>query len=167
MRSSLILTVSGEDRTGLVEALAEAVVENGGNWEESRLSRLAGHFAGVVRITVDAEREQALTQAACAVEGLSVRCQKTRDTQIDGQTYGLELVGADHEGIVSRVSQALAEAGVSIDELWTEREEAPHAGGMLFRARATLRAKSDRVMQVVKARLEKIAHEVLVEISMD
>ena len=39
MRDSLVLTVVGPDRTGLVEALAHQISEAGGNWEASHMAR--------------------------------------------------------------------------------------------------------------------------------
>lgn len=47
---SLILTVVGPDRPGLVRALAEAVAARSGSWLESRMARLAGQFAGIVLV---------------------------------------------------------------------------------------------------------------------
>ena len=167
MRSSLILTLSGADRPGLVEALAEVVRAQGGNWEESRMSRLAGQFAGVVHVTVPSEKLDALAAAVRNVEGLTVSLHHGEAAPVSGESYELELIGADSEGIVSRISAALATVGVSIEELWTGREEAPHAGGMIFRARATLRAPSSEVMDSVRDKIEKIAAEVMVEIWID
>src|ERR1700761_4717834 len=48
--ASLILTVVGPDRPGLVRALSEAVAARGGSWLESRMARLAGQFAGIVLV---------------------------------------------------------------------------------------------------------------------
>ena len=42
MRASLVLTIIGPDRTGLVEAVAAAVADHGANWLESSMARLAG-----------------------------------------------------------------------------------------------------------------------------
>ncbi|MEO0415151.1 MAG: ACT domain-containing protein, partial [Verrucomicrobiota bacterium] len=47
---SFFVHVVGTDRPGLVEELSRAVAAAGGNWEESRLARLHGQFAGVVRV---------------------------------------------------------------------------------------------------------------------
>ena len=46
--ATLVLTVIGDDRAGLVNALAEAVTAHGGNWERSQLAELAGKFAGKI-----------------------------------------------------------------------------------------------------------------------
>jgi glycine cleavage system regulatory protein len=56
MRDSLVLTVIGPDRTGLVEALAERISAAGGNWEASRMAQLSGQFAGILLVTVDRAR---------------------------------------------------------------------------------------------------------------
>ena len=44
--SPLVITIIGIDRPGLVESVAVAVADHGGSWVESRMSRLAGQFAG-------------------------------------------------------------------------------------------------------------------------
>ena len=54
MKTSLILTLIGPDRPGLVSAVSACAGAHGANWMESRLARLAGQFAGVVRLEVDA-----------------------------------------------------------------------------------------------------------------
>ncbi|HPG28427.1 MAG TPA: ACT domain-containing protein, partial [Myxococcota bacterium] len=50
MARALVLTVIGEDRPGLVEDLSGLIASHDGSWDESRMARLAGHFAGVVQI---------------------------------------------------------------------------------------------------------------------
>ena len=49
---SLILTVIGDDRPGLVERLSSVVSQHQGNWLESSMSHLSGKFAGIVRMHV-------------------------------------------------------------------------------------------------------------------
>ena len=60
LRTSLVLTVIGADRPGIVEQLSDSVLAAGANWEESRMARLAGKFAGVLRVSVDAARADRL-----------------------------------------------------------------------------------------------------------
>jgi glycine cleavage system regulatory protein len=74
MARTLVLTVIGPDRPGLVEGLAERIAAHGGSWDESRMARLAGHFAGVVQIHLPAERAEGLIAALpeLASRGLSV-----------------------------------------------------------------------------------------------
>ena len=65
MRRSLVLTLLGPDRPGLVEAMAALIARHGGNWLESRMASLAGEFAGILRVEVD-EDSAAELGARCA-----------------------------------------------------------------------------------------------------
>ena len=49
MKASLVITLIGADRPGLVNALAARAAAAGANWLESSMAQLAGKFAGVVR----------------------------------------------------------------------------------------------------------------------
>ena len=53
---SLILTVIGDDRPGLVERLASAISRHDGNWLESSMSHLSGKVAGIVSIELPRRR---------------------------------------------------------------------------------------------------------------
>ena len=50
MNSVLVLTISGQDRAGLVEKLADVIAEHGGNWEHCRMAHLAGRFVGLLEV---------------------------------------------------------------------------------------------------------------------
>jgi glycine cleavage system regulatory protein len=76
----------------------------------------------------------------------------------------LELLGADHPGIVAEVSASLAARGVSIEELTTDVREAPMAGGTLFEARAVLAAPPTTSIEALGSMLEGLADELMVEI---
>ena len=74
MQGSLVMTVIGRDRPGLVDSLAGIVAEQGGNWLESRMSHLGGHFAGILRVQIPTDKETALLRSLKALEreGLTV-----------------------------------------------------------------------------------------------
>ncbi|MDX1268660.1 MAG: ACT domain-containing protein, partial [Oceanisphaera sp.] len=56
----IILSIMASDRPGIVEQVASAVADAGGNWQESRLSTMAGRFAGIVRVNLDAGQLETL-----------------------------------------------------------------------------------------------------------
>ena len=55
VNSTLVMTVIGPDRSGLVETLAAPVNRCGGNWLDSRMAHLAGEFAGILRVEVPSD----------------------------------------------------------------------------------------------------------------
>ncbi len=168
--ATLVLTAIGDDRTGLVTAMSDVIAAHGGNWERSRMAELAGKFAGIVLVTVPDDRTDALVGALGGLRDqglLDVRAETAPGAPPpEAPPIALELVGTDRPGIVREISRALADRGVSIDELQTSTREAPMSGGLLFEARATLRAPSHLSVDDVRAALEAIADELMVDLTL-
>src|SRR5262245_4319298 len=120
MRRSLVLTLLGPDRPGLVEAMAALIARHGGNWLESSMASLAGEFAGILRVEVDEESAAELESALRSLEadqGLAILVKGGHSIEPPaGRLLALELVGTDRPGIVREVSQALAAKGVNVEE---------------------------------------------------
>jgi glycine cleavage system regulatory protein len=166
--ASLVLTAIGDDRAGLVSALADVVAAHDGNWERSQMAELAGKFAGIVLVTVPDSRVDELTAALAPLAGvLDVGVHIGGGEITDAQHFSLHLLGNDRPGIVRELSTVLANHGVNIDELSTETWEAPMAGGVLFEADAVLEAPADLEEGTLRAALEAVANELMVEIELE
>lgn len=169
--ATLVLTVIGDDRSGLVSALAGVIAEHGGSWERSQMARLAGKFAGIVLVAVPDDRADALTRALAPLGAdglLSVTAERSHDAdEPTGVTrLSLDLVGADRPGIVHDITRALAAHHVSIEELHTDTRPAPMSGDMLFEARATMVAPATVAVDELRAVLEELANELMVDIAL-
>lgn len=170
MEIPLVMTIIGRDRTGLVESVADIVAAHGGNWLESRMCRLGGEFAGILRIHVPAERRTELMKALAALEprGLSVivRADEAPGAVAAGKFVLLELVGHDRPGIVREITRVLAGQGVNVEELSSECVSAPMSGEPLFKARVRLQVPAGGDSASLRAALEKIASDLMVDISL-
>lgn len=164
-----MLTVVGDDRVGLVKALADVVAGNGGNWERSHLAELAGTFAGVVLVTVPDRQADRLRAALAPLEGLLDVAVRTTDAETEPREerrrVRLDLLGNDRPGIVAAVSGVLAQHGLGVADLQTLTREAPMAGGLLFEASAVVTVDSEATLEAVRADLEELASEVLVDVA--
>jgi glycine cleavage system regulatory protein len=140
MQTPLVMTVIGKDRVGLVESIARLVADHGGNWLESRMCRLGGEFAGILRIHVPAEKRAALESQLKQLTNLDivVRSDESAATPEAFQSASLEVVGQDRPGIIREITRALATHGVNVEELATECVSAPMSGEPLFQAHAKL-----------------------------
>lgn len=169
MQVPLVMTVIGKDRPGLVESVARIVADYEGNWLESRMCRLGGEFAGILRIHVAGEREGEMTQALEGLQahGLSVvvRPDHAGEVAPGDRLASLEIVGQDRPGIVRQISEALARQKVNVEELRTECRSAPMSGETLFVAQATLQIPESCNVAGLKQELEKIAADLLVDVS--
>ena len=165
--ATFTLTCVGDDRPGLVSALSAPIGAHGASWERSQMARLAGKFAGVLLLEVADDEADALVADLTALEdvGLHVTIERTDEPAAQPSVrLSLELIGADHPGIVAEISAALAAQRIGIEELATDIREAPMAGGMLFEARAVLGAPPETSLDELRATLEAIADELMVEI---
>ena len=61
--TSLIVSIVGADRQGIVSSLADRAQRYGANWAASRMTRIAGEFAGTVHFEVPRENADALSNA--------------------------------------------------------------------------------------------------------
>jgi len=171
MQTSLVLTIIGPDRPGLVEAVSRTVAEHDGNWEQSRMAQLAGKFAGILRVSVPSDAAPALTRAlnALASQGLQVVVEPSAQPaqRVSGmQQLRLEVVGNDRAGIVRELSQALAARKVNVDELHTQCEAAAMTGEPLFRATAELSAPRGVAIEELRTALESIGDDLMVDVSL-
>jgi glycine cleavage system regulatory protein len=169
--ATLVLTVIGDDRSGLVSALSDVIGDHGGSWDRSQMARLAGKFAGIVMVSVPDDRSEDLVHALgpLAAQGLlEIRAEHGREEADRGDVtrMSLELVGADRPGIVRDISRVLAARNVSIEELQTATREAPMSGGMLFEATATLLAPPHVSITELQDVLEELANELMVDLSL-
>lgn len=172
MRSSLVLTIIGPDRPGLVEGVASAVAEHGGNWVESRMARLGGQFAGILLVDVPREGRDTLKQALFRLEsqGLRLSIESSDDAEAaapPSTTIRFELLGHDRPGIVRHVSRALAQRQVNVVELTTEVYSAPMTGEPLFRAEIEAAVPEGADADDVRAALERAADELSMDLTFE
>ena len=170
MGTSLVVTIIGNDRPGIVERLSEVVLAAGANWEESRMARLAGKFAGILHIRVASEDADTLASGlrAMASDGLTVVVEGSGTPAAKvARTVRLELVGNDHPGIIRDISRVLAQYQVNIEELDTGVSGAPMSGEQLFRAHAQLRLPATVTTEWLRERLEALAGELIVDVTLD
>lgn len=166
--ASLVLTAIGDDRAGLVRELADVIAAHGGNWEESQMAELAGKFAGIVLVEVPDERVAAFTAALEPLSAvLDVRVDIGRDSAPASTQFTLRLLGNDRPGIVRELAAVVAAHGVSIDRLATTTRPAPMAGGDLFEAEAVLEIPDDVDRGALRAALEDLAGELMVDIDVE
>ena len=170
MPTSLVLTIVGPDRPGLVNLISDRATAHGANWLESRMANLAGQFAGIVRLQVpDAKVEALATSLAdLEAEGLRITVSRGEYRAAGGmRRLNLELVGQDRPGIMRDISGVLARHGVSIDELVTDCVSGSMSGEALFRARAQLHVPAGVETRALRRTLEDLANDLMVDVTLD
>lgn len=137
MKNQLVITILGEDRPGLVCALARAVLDCGCSLGDSRMTVLGGEFAMVMLVRGNwntlVKLEGQLTRLAQTL-GLTINYRRTerRHNQDDILPYAVEVIALDQPGILNNLAQFFAGRAINIEEMATRSYPAPHTGTLMF-----------------------------------
>ena len=138
MQKYFVFTLTGTDQIGIVERVTKAILDQGGNVEASKMAHLGGEFAMLMMMAVPLDNAETLQQrlAAFQDDGYQILLRST-DARHDQKFKGwlpfqIKVRGADHEGIVHRVTHELSSLGINIETLDTSVIEAPMSGTPLF-----------------------------------
>ena len=171
MKTSFVLALIGPNTTGIVHRLSQIAAAHDANWLEARMANVAGQFAGIVHLELPEANAQPLMAAFGEMERMGMHLLITKgnapasEPAID--VLRLEVVGNDHPGIVRDISGALARLGVSIENLVTDRVSGACSGDALFRASADLQVRGDVPTPQLRAALESIAQDLMVDLTLD
>lgn len=170
MKSSLVMTVLGADQPGLVRSVADTVAAHGGNWLESRMARLAGQFAGIIRIECPSDTVEALTLALQTPGSFGLTIMAVREEAgepVFRRSLEVDVVGNDRPGIVRELSAAVANAGGNIEELTTGLESAPMSGHPMFRAHGIISIPAEADPAALAAAIESLGGDLTVDVVTD
>lgn len=117
------VTALGKDRPGIVAAVTKVFFELGCNLADCSMSRLAGQFAMILLVQAPDELgvealERALHRPAADL-GLALNVQEIAHDEAEAseRPYVISLYGADHPGIVYRITELLAGRSVNVTDL--------------------------------------------------
>ena len=164
---SILISVLGDDKPGLLDSLSEIIVSNDGDWIESNMSTVEAKFAGILRVNVPAKNAKKLMKELTSSKlGLQIACEETVPvTFSDFKSYNIELIGQNHVGIINKLSHVLTyELKANVEGIKTEIIDASMSGEQLFKAQITLHLPKSIDERLIKDKLELIADEMMVEI---
>ena len=168
--TSLVVSIVGPDRHGIVSMLADRAQRYGANWAASRMTRLASEFAGTVHFEVPRENADALVKALRELEssGLQVVIGRSDGANVSDtvRVVELELVGSDRRGIVSSLTKILAERGISIESIHTEIIRSGLSGSQTFKVEAHLLVPVALSIEKLRLELGALASEMMVDIGL-
>ena len=170
MIKNLILTFISEDKPGLVESISAIIKNHDGNWLESRLSQLAGQFAGIIQVGVHTDQAKALSNSLQSLrdQGLNVTVREGTDTRDTNKvTHKLTLLGLDRPGIVRDVSSALSGQRINVLELNTNIVKAAMTGEPMFDAQAIVEFAASTDPIILAEQLETISAALGIDIELD
>lgn len=148
MKKYLVISALGHDRPGIVNDLSKAVLDCGGNVEDSRMTVLGGEFALIMLVSghwsAIAKLEHQLPATGKRFD-LTVVVQHTepRPVRTNMVPYMVDVIAMDHSGIVHDVAEFFASRTINIEEMGTWTYPAAHTGTTMFSMNMTISIPSD------------------------
>jgi len=171
MNCNLVLSIISDDKPGVVEKLASTIAEHGGNWLESRMTHLAGKFAGILQVSISEEHLSTLEAAleALSAQGIAVvSAQATGSAETTNtKSYEFSIMGNDRPGIVKEVAQAFSSRHINLEDLDTGCTSMPWSGEPMFTAHGLLQIPSSVDMDELAEQLGEISDQLGVDIELD
>ncbi|HBE22042.1 MAG TPA: hypothetical protein DDW21_00990 [Verrucomicrobiales bacterium] len=167
MKHTLVMTILGADRTGLVRSIAAIIQEHKASWQESRMARLAGQFAGILRVECPEESLETLIEALSSLNNQGICINVIREEAIvleRPKILSIDVVGNDRPGIVHQMTLAIAESGGNVEELVTGLESAAMSGHLIFRASGKVSFSSLSDEAQLRRAIESLSDDLSVEI---
>ncbi len=169
--TSLVVTVMGRDRPGIVRALSDRAQRHGANWTVSHMARIAGEFAGMAHFDVPRDKAKALADALCALESSGLKVAVATSQVATGAPPGwrgfdFEFVGDDRVGIVADLTRVLAARGVSIERLNTETLKRQSPAKSRFKVAAHLLVPVAVDVESLRAELGELARSLMADVQL-
>ncbi len=131
--TTVVITAVGEDRPGIVAAIARAMYEIGANLDDATMTRLHDAFATMVSADLPPGKTADDCRRALAglteTLGLTITVHQVRSDAPHGAPpdHTITVYGADKPGIVYGVTSRLGERGINITDMDTRLTGAPGA----------------------------------------
>lgn len=162
---SLVITIMGKDKPGLVDALAKCIYKHQGNWQGSSFAHMAGLFTGFVEVHVAENQQSELIEALNDITDLSVQSvvAASEHTSFD-TTLSVNIMGNDKTGIVQELTSVLNQFNLNILSFNSTCESAPNWGSLMFKADVVIAVPQSFDDGALQDALEALANDLVVEI---
>ena len=166
MKSVFITTITGPDSPGIIKSLAETTRGIGGEWETSKVMKLGGQFAALMKVLVAEESASALKEALekqfpqlvfTHAEVATAEVQATK-------TINLEIDCKDRPGLTKDINNILANLDLVVENMEFNRVHVSSIGEAMFNARLALAVAESVNGEAVAEEIESLSDDVRVSV---
>ena len=167
MSQQLVITISADDRPGIIRDISKIILEHQGNWLDSSFSKLAGKFAGILLVSTSNKNAASLKQdlLELSTDSFTLRVDSTSTTEHKPLEHiAVSIVGNDRPGIVDEIAGLLTASKVNVIKLDSRTENSPMASGLLFVANLEIELAGSEDFAELQSKLESLSAELMIEI---
>tara|TARA_Y100001970_G_C14235801_1_gene861700 strand:+ start:1566 stop:2084 length:519 start_codon:yes stop_codon:yes gene_type:complete len=165
----IIISALGLDKPGIVSEISKTINNSKANIAESRMIKLGGDFSMMILVSTHHENLDLLLKNLNKINDITVHTHETKITSFDENELkeaNIVLSGTDNEGLVSSLTEKLAEHDINIIEMNTGVMNAPMSGSTIFLLNALISHNKD-TLDILKEELIQLSEELDVDIVLE
>lgn len=163
---TLIVSLIGPDKAGLVTQLAALIQQHKGSWQASAMTELEGYFAGILEIQVPGAHDAPLRHALAQLPDVQVQLFEASTQAPTGQAVQLTVTANDRLGIMAELTEILSQLNIRIKALKTATYPAPTTSIMIFEARSILTLPPGQTRHDLQQRLQALSDDLIVDLDL-
>lgn len=172
MNKSLVISALGNDKSGIVNELSKAILDQGGNITESRMTVLGGEFVMMLLIKGNQKCiDNILSKLEKTGENLNLTLiakeTETQESALKRLPYQITVVSMDHPGIVHNISDFLSSHGLNIEEIDTKTYPAAHTGTPMFSLEMTISIPVDSSVRSLRDEFITFCDDLNLDVSLE
>jgi len=155
MSKNLVISALGNDKPGIVNELSKAILDQGGNITESRMTVLGGEFAMMLLVIGSQDCiDNIISKLDKTGEKLNLtliaKQTKPQEAEQKRIPYQITVVSMDHPGIIHNISDFLSSRNLNIEEIETNTYAAAHTGTTMFSLDMIISVPADSSMRTLR-----------------
>lgn len=166
MKSVFITTITGPDSPGIIKSLAETTRGIGGEWETSKVMKLGGQFAALMKVLIAKESASALKEALeKEFPQLAFKYAEVAKAEVQAtKMINLEIDCKDRPGLTKDINNILANLDLVVENMEFNRVHVSSIGQAMFTARLTLAVAESVNGEAVAEEIESLSGDVRVSV---
>ncbi|TKB49948.1 hypothetical protein FCL40_07300 [Ferrimonas sediminicola] len=163
MKTRTIVTVTGADRSGLLNLLAKLTRQLDGVWTASKVIHMGGQVAIMLDITLPDSNIKELQERFEAVHRLHCIFNDPPQEEEHNHTLALHVDADDRVGLIRDITNAIQEMDINITSFDSVRLAAADLGRTVFTASLELSAPSHIDARVLVKKIEDLEGNIRAE----
>jgi len=166
MKSIFISTITGPDSLGIIKSLAEVTRSVGGEWITSKVMKLDGQFAALMKVSIEEEKKTQLQEELVRqFPQLSFTdAEIPEQSQKPSKIVNLEIDCKDRPGLTKDINNILSNLDLVVENMEFNRVHVSTIGEAVFNAKLALAVSEETNSEALAEEIESFSEDLRVNV---
>ena len=167
MKETFGMSVMGPNDAGAIRSIAEVTRQFGGEWTRSKIMRMEGQLAGLMKLVIDQEQvEQLKAELGSRFPEMQFTCSPiSKRSSEESKILNLVVDCQDRPGLTKELSRVLESLDLVVENMECNRVHVSSIGQTAFTARVQVAVPESMSGEAVADEIEALAEDVRVSVA--